>query len=67
MFIYYFINFYYNKMIKNKKESLKLFRFIFISSKFKFKRLTQPGLTRYNWSQQDFEEESHDVNIIFII
>jgi len=50
-------------MIKNKKEGIKLFKFLFISNKTKFKRLTQPGLTRYNWVQQEFEEESSDVNI----
>ena len=45
---------------KNKNSSINLFKFMFITSKTKFKRLSQPGLTRYNWDQQDYETESSD-------
>ncbi len=53
-------------MLKFRNNGLNLFRFFFISSKSKYKRIAQPGLTRYNWNQQDFEEQSSDVYFLYI-
>lgn len=53
-------------MLKLWKNNTKLFRFFFVSAKTKYNRNTQPGLTRYDWANDDFEEHNTDVKYFLL-
>jgi len=50
------LKYLFNKRSKSVKQ------FFNVINKTKFKRMTQPGLTRYNWEQQnDYQTTTADV------
>jgi hypothetical protein len=48
-----------NKIIFRNKS----LRFLKLSVRGKFRKVTQPGLTRYNWDDQQYAKAEYEVKI----